>query len=67
MTSVLCPDHATHLSPSEARLLAVDLVLLADEADGSQGPNGFVTRWEVLAELETLRQLTTSLRALAGL
>ena len=54
-TTIRCPRHADDLTPTQARLLAVTLVRLADRAEGFTGGQGFVTRWEVLAELAQLR------------
>lgn len=58
-----CPTHESDLTPTEARRLAIDLVMMADALEGWSGLTGFVTRWEVLAELATLRHDVAMLRA----
>jgi hypothetical protein len=55
------PDLA--ITPAYARQLAVELVERADAAEGYEGPHGFVTRWDVLAELAQLREDVERLRA----
>lgn len=62
-TRVKVPMHPTVVSPAYARWLAVELVKRADAAEGFEGGDGFVTRWEVLAELATLRQKVAVLRS----
>jgi hypothetical protein len=57
-------DDDTAVTPAQARALAVELVERADAADGHRGPHGFVTRWEVLAEL---RQLEADVERMRGL
>lgn len=67
MTMIPCPPHDALMTPTAARTLALDLALLADAAEGHRGLTGFVTRVEVLMELETLRREVVALRERVGL
>jgi hypothetical protein len=51
------------MTPSQARELAVDLVQLADAAEGYSGPHGFVTRADVLLRLRVLEEQISGLVA----
>lgn len=57
------PDHPETDDPSHMRQYAVDLVLLADDAEGHQGPHGFVTRIDLLMRMRTIEEQMARLKA----
>lgn len=61
--TVQAPLHPQHMTPAYARWLAVELVKRADAAENYEGPNGFVTRWELLAQVANLRDDIAVMRA----
>lgn len=54
--TVTAPLHPQFMTPAFARWLAVELVARADAAEGHEGSQGFVARWEVLAQMAEVRE-----------
>lgn len=58
-----CPPLADPITPAAARRLALELVALADAAEGLSPTQRPVAEWEVLAEIAELRAEVGKLRS----